>query len=143
MHRGSVPLFWRRIKHRYQLVGVKCKTCGGVFYPPKPICPHCRREGELEEVKLRPTGKIVTFSIVRAPPKGFEKEAPYPIAIVELDDGPRLTTQIVDYEPEDLEIGRRVEACFRRIYVDGKEGIINYGLKFRPLKNDKSKKLEK
>jgi len=50
-----------------------------------------------------------------------------------LDDGPKLTSQIVDCKREDLKIGRRVEACFRRIYTDGKEGIINYGLKFRPV----------
>lgn len=86
----------------------------------------------MEEIKLRKTGKILTFSIIRSAPAGFEKETPYPVAIIELDDGPKLTSQIVDYKEEDLKIGRRVEACFRRIYTDGKEGIINYGLKFRP-----------
>jgi hypothetical protein len=108
-------------------------TCGNKFYPPKSLCPVCRKEGKLEEIKLGKTGKILTFSIVRSAPTGFDKETPYPVAIIELDDGPRLTSQIVDWKEEDLKIGRRVEACFRRIYTDGEEGIINYGLKFRPI----------
>jgi len=132
-HESSVPLFWRLIKSRYQLIGTKCTTCGNVFYPPKYLCPVCRKEGKLEDIKLKKTGKIITFSIVRSAPSGFEKEAPYPVAIIELDDGPKLTSQIVDWKEEDLKIGRKVEACFRRIYTDGKEGIINYGLKFRPV----------
>ena len=132
-HESSVPLFWRLIKPRYQLIGTECKTCNNVFYPPKYLCPVCRKEGVLVDKKLKKTGKIVTFSIVRSAPTGFDKEAPYTVAIIELDDGPRLTSQIVDWKEEDLKIGRRVEACFRRIYTDGKEGIINYGLKFRPV----------
>jgi len=87
----------------------------------------------LEDVKLGKTWKILTFSIVRSAPTVFEKETTYPVAIIELDDGPRLTSQIVDWKEEDLQIGRKVEACFRRIYTDGEEGIINYGLKFRPV----------
>jgi len=72
---------------------------------------------------------------VYAPNKGFEEYAPYIIGIIELSDGERLTTQIVNIDFKDLKYGMRLQACFRRIYVDGDKGIIHYGLKFGPIRN--------
>lgn len=59
--------------------------------------------------------------------------APYCIGIVELKEGVKITTQIVDIKFEDLKIGMTVYATFRKLYNCGQEGIINYGIKFRPL----------
>ena len=53
------------------------------------------------------------------------------LAIVELDDGPRLTTQIVDCDPAEVNIGDVVELAFRRIGQDNDDGVIYYGFKFR------------
>ncbi len=54
------------------------------------------------------------------------------VALVELDDGVRILSQMVDVEPEEVKVGMRVEATFRRIREDGGSGIIEYGYKFRP-----------
>jgi hypothetical protein len=59
--------------------------------------------------------------------------APYLVALVELDDGVRVLSQLVDIEPIKVKTGMRVEAAFRRVKVDGNSGIIEYGYKFRPL----------
>ena len=56
------------------------------------------------------------------------------MAIVELEEGAKLTTQIVDCNPEDVEIGDEVEMVFRKIREEGDDGVISYGYKFR-LKN--------
>ncbi|AEF96975.1 Zn-ribbon domain-containing OB-fold protein [Methanotorris igneus] len=125
---------WRHIRERYNLIGVKCKNCGTVYFPSRILCPKCRRKTQMEEIKLSGKGKVYTYSVVHTPPKEFEKIAPYIIAIVELEEGPKVTAQIVDCDKDEIYIGMPVEAVFRRIKEDGEDGIISYGYKFRPVK---------
>jgi len=76
---------------------------------------------------------VVTWTVIRNPPKDFERYAPYVVALVELDDGVRILTQLTDVSPEEVSKGMRVEAVFRRVKEDGAEGLILYGYKFRPV----------
>jgi len=66
------------------------------------------------------------------PSEGFEAFTPYVIALVQLIEGPKVTTQIVDCQPEDVYIGMPVESCFRKLSTFGREGVISYGFKFKP-----------
>ncbi|MBW9222241.1 Zn-ribbon domain-containing OB-fold protein [Methanothermococcus sp. SCGC AD-155-C09] len=125
---------WRHISERYCLIGTRCKTCGRIYFPSRNVCPHCRRKGKLEEYKLNGKGKVYTYSVIHAPPKDFEKVSPYIIAIVELEEGPKITAQI-DCDIDEVYIGMPVEAVFRRIKEDGEDGIIDYGYKFKVLDN--------
>lgn len=127
----AVPRFWRRIPNRYNLIGTKCNSCDSVFFPPRSVCPKCRRVGKLETYDLSGKGEIVSFTQVRAPPEGFENETPYTIAIIKLEEGPRITGQITDSDSKEIEIGDKVEATFRRIGEEGEKGIIYYGYKFQ------------
>jgi len=86
---------------------------------------------KMKNVKLNGRGKIVTYSIIHDAPEQFEGQSPYPIAIIELDEGPRITAQIVDCDIEDVKIGMRVESTFRKIQEDGYIGAIYYGYKFK------------
>ena len=115
--------------------GVECTNCGSYYFPARSICPECRREGKLEMYAFKGTGKIFSYSVVHAPPAGFELHRPYIMAIIELDEGPKLTAQIVDAKKEDLKIGMKVEMVLRRIREGGEEGIIHYGYKFKPVDN--------
>jgi uncharacterized OB-fold protein len=54
------------------------------------------------------------------------------LAIIQLDEGPRMTSQIV-CSPGEAKIGMRVKSVFRRIATDGESGIIHYGTKFVPM----------
>ncbi len=128
-HRSSVPLAWRRFEARYRLVGNRCANCGTVYFPPKAICPKCRRKGKLEKCQLKGEGKVYSYTIIHAAPSGFEKRVPYCIAIIELDEGPRVMGEVVG-DLALLDIGARVRAVFRKIYEDGEDGIIHYGLKW-------------
>ena len=123
---------WRHINERYNLIGTRCKTCGTVYFPSRNVCPNCRRKGELEPFQLSGKGKIYTYSIIRTPPKEFENEAPYVIAIIELEEGAKIAAQ-VDCDIDKVHIGMPVEATFRRIKEDGKDGVINYGYEFKPI----------
>ena len=77
-------------------------------------------------------GTVETFTEVYVTSTEFEREVPYIIGIVKLDEGPSLTSQIV-CDPEEIDIGTRVRAIFRRIGEDGDKGIIYYGTKFAPI----------
>jgi uncharacterized OB-fold protein len=74
---------------------------------------------------------VVTYTIIRTASEQFENTTPYVLAIVQLDEGPRLTAQIAE-EPEKVRIGMRVKKVFRRIGTDGRSGVIHYGTKFIP-----------
>jgi uncharacterized OB-fold protein len=107
----------------------------------------------MENVKLKGTGSIVSYTIIHEASESFKDQVPYVMAIIELDEGTRLTGQIVnanckenDIERpsnndeanrsvstrlKEIEIGSRVKSVFRRISEDGKSGIIHYGYKFK------------
>ena len=63
-------------------------------------------------------------------PPAFTRQRPYIIAIIRLDDGPSVTGQIVDSDPGEVEMGKRVTSVFRRVAQEGESGIIEYGYKF-------------
>lgn len=127
----ELPLMWRNISERYNLIGTHCLTCGKYYYPQRKVCPTCRRKGKLVEAKMPETGKIVSYSRVFVAPTGFEHETPYFLAVVELDNKATLLTQIVDSKAETVKEGARVEMVFRKIYEDSPEGAIAYGYKFK------------
>jgi len=126
----SVPRFWREIPQRYNFIGNTCKKCGWINFPPRSICKKCH-EHDFERVDLKGRGKILTYTVIRAAPEQFENLVPYVVAIIRLDEGPRITAQIVDCEPDEAAIGKRVKVCFRKIAEDGKAGAISYGYKFQ------------
>ncbi len=127
----AVPRFWREIPNRYNLVGARCGNCNKVLFPPRYICPYCRRMGKLEPYRLKRRGKIFSYTIIHAAANGFEDQAPYALAIIELEDGPRLTAQVTDCNTDEIKIGDEVEIVFRRMGEDGKDGVIYYGFKAR------------
>ena len=78
-------------------------------------------------------GKIITWTIVRVPPTGFSSLAPYPVAVVELVNGKRMTAQMVDWSPDDLDFGKPVKLVVRKIAEPSTEGVIPYGIKIKPI----------
>jgi uncharacterized OB-fold protein len=88
-------------------------------------------QGEVEVVPLSGKGTVYSFTTVLAPAEEFESFAPYPLALVELDEGPMVTAQLTDLD-DPPEIGMRVEMVIRKLRTDGSRGIIIYGPKFRP-----------
>ncbi len=127
----GLALHWRLISSRYNLIGTECKTCGVKFFPPRTICPTCRRKGEIDKFKFSGEGEIYTYTVIRAPPTGFEYLKPYVVAVVKLEEGAMCTAQIVDCKPEEVKIGSKVEMTFRKIIADDDAGIIRYGYKFK------------
>ncbi len=132
MAEKGVAQLWRKIKAIYTIQGDHCTTCDTYYFPPRVVCPKCRRKGHLEKYTFKGLGKIHTFAIVRQAPDTFKRQIPYIVAQVELDEGARLTAQIVNCDIEDVHIDMRVRSCFRKITEYGEGGIIIYGYKFEP-----------
>ncbi len=128
----SPAVLWRTRVPRYRLVGLECKRCGKRHYPPRPACPYCGSR-DLVEVVLPRTGVVETYSVVYSVPDGYRRATPLVTAIVRLDDGTRVAASLTDVSPEEVRTGMRVEAVFRKLREDQEHGLIEYGLKFRPV----------
>jgi hypothetical protein len=102
--------FWDAAKqHRLLLPR---SASGEFFFYPRPVDPHTWREG-VEWAEASGKGTIYSFTIDRrgsAP--AFAADSPYVIAIVQLDEGPRMTSNIVDCPVDSVRVGMRVEAVF-------------------------------
>lgn len=126
------PRIWQLAERRYRLLGSKCMVCGKTSVGPRNVCPACGSE-KIETVQLPSTGTVYSYTVVHILPAGKDGYGSYVMAIVELEDGTKLTAEIVDCDPEDVKIGMPVELAFRLIGQESEHGIIYYGYKFRPI----------
>jgi uncharacterized OB-fold protein len=127
----NLAITWRRLPERYRLAGNSCTNCKTNYFPTRKLCPKCRRKGKLVAKQFSGKGKIYSFTELTAGPVGFELEIPYVLAIIELDEGPKITAQVVGVSEKDIKTGDSVEMVFRKIMEDSAEGLIHYGYKFR------------
>ncbi len=127
----NLAITWRRLPERYRLAGTHCENCRTSYFPTRKLCPKCRRKGKVAPKQFSGRGKIYSFTEVTSGPVGFELETPYLLAIIELEEGPRLTAQVVGVSEKEVKIGDSVEMVFRKIMEDSAEGLIHYGYKFR------------
>jgi len=127
-----VQRYWREIPQRYRLEAAKCNKCGQIYFPPRLICEKCKSR-EFNKVRLPEEGEIFTYTIIHVAPSQFTKQVPYAFGIIKLDNGVKISAQIVDCNPSELKIGQRVKIEFRKIQEEGSSGIICYGYKGVPV----------
>ncbi len=97
-----------------QLVIQKCDSCGEYQFYPRGICANCW-SNDIQWYKASGKGTVWTFTVThqnRTP--GFAEDVPYVLALVELEEGVRMFTNIVECEPRDVKIGMEVEVTFVR-----------------------------
>ena len=133
---ATAPRFWRENPSRYNLVGIRCNSCGRHFFPPRAICPVCHRKsvGKIEKIRLKGEGKIFSFTEVQEGLEELSMQKPYVVAMVEMEEGVKVTGQVIDCEACDLMIGTPVRATLRKLSDEGPSGVIHYGYKFVPVK---------
>jgi uncharacterized OB-fold protein len=101
--------FWEAAR-KHELTLQRCGGCGKFIYYPRDRCPHCFSDN-LSWNRVTGRGTLYSYTVVhRASSRAFA-DAPYVLAIVELDEGPRMTTNIVA-PPESLKVGMPVVAFF-------------------------------
>ena len=108
--------FWEGAKLR-KLMLPRCDACGAFWFPPSERCPHCLSTN-FQWRETKGEGRIYSFVVYhRVYHPAFEADVPYVVAIVELDEGPRLLTNIVD-APEKVRCDARVRVEFVEASAD-------------------------
>jgi uncharacterized OB-fold protein len=103
--------FWEAAK-RHDLVVQRCKQCSQYNMYPKDVCPHCLTPN-LEWVKASGRGRVYSYSVIHQPLiSSFNDDVPYVYAIIELAEGPRLSSNVVECKPEDVKVNMPVTAIF-------------------------------
>jgi len=98
-----------------RLVVERCKRCGRRRFPPRPICSECLGR-DAEWVSSSGRGKVVSFNVMhQVYHPGFAAEVPYAVVLVELEDGGRMLSNVVDCPLDRLTIGLDVEVTFERV----------------------------
>lgn len=127
----SIPSSWRSIGSRYRMIGTRVPGEDIVYFPPRGFCPVTRKQAS-EKVVLSGRGTIVSFTIVHVPPERHELNHPYAVGLIELEEGPRITSEIVGINVDKIKIGMEVKATFRKYGSDTADSVIVYGYKFTP-----------
>jgi len=106
--------FWQATKDG-QLKYQRCDDCGTIVFYPRQHCTGCLGSA-LTWHTASGRGTVYSFSVVRkAEHPFFRTQVPYAVAWIDLDEGPRLTTNLLDCAVSDIKIGMRVEAAFEDV----------------------------
>lgn len=120
----------------HRLMGSRCVNDGAVYLPPRAMCAR-DFSSNMEWVEFSGRGKLAAFSIIFIGPKqmieaGFSREHPYCAAIIELEEGPKISAQLMEVDvlrPDTIQIGMPVQA----VYIErGPEQAKETFLAFRP-----------
>jgi uncharacterized OB-fold protein len=122
---AETETFWRATAQG-RLLLLRCDTCATVIWYPRSFCPDCGGRATSWE-EAAGTGTVYSFTITRRGQGPWRDAGPYVMAYVELDEGPRMLTNIVDCPVEAVLIGQRVTVVFH----DAGEGAALP--RFRPL----------
>lgn len=85
---------WRQFLNEGKLMGSKCKKCGTLYFPPRPLCPECYST-DMEWVEFSGRGKLSGYTLITIGPafmaeEGFDRNHPYYLGVVELEEGEGL-----------------------------------------------------
>ncbi len=105
--------YWEALRHHVFKLK-RCQDCERAHFFPRVICPHCHSDA-LDWVESNGAGVIYTYTVARrAAGPAFKAETPYVVALVDLDDGPRMMAR-VSVSPDSVRIGQRVEMIFEDV----------------------------
>ena len=106
--------FWDAAKE-HRLVFQRCRLCGTSVFYPRDVCPgpECFGVGTMEWVDSTGQGHVYSFTVNYQPAHpAFAEDIPYVLAIIEMDEGWRLDSNVIKVEPADVRIGMRVEVSW-------------------------------
>jgi uncharacterized OB-fold protein len=97
---------------RHDLTIMRCLACGAHRFPARPRCDQCWST-EFEWVRASGQGTVYSFAVMhRVYHPAFKGEAPYNLAVIELEEGPRMLANVVDCPNDRIRVGMPVEAVF-------------------------------
>ncbi len=112
-------LSYRQFLSEEKLMGSKCKRCGALFAPPRPICIACHGT-EMQWFQMKGKGQLAAFTCIAVGPpfmmeEGYDRKHPYISGVVELEEGVRVDARIEGLDssnPERISIGTPLVAKF-------------------------------
>ena len=111
LHRETSRPFWEAAR-RHELSMQRCHDCQRLVFYPREVCPFCL-SSELEWVTLSGRGRLHAYTVIHQPANpAFLPDVPYVYAMVELEEGPRIISNLVDCAPSDARIDMPVEASY-------------------------------
>lgn len=119
---------FEEIEGKPTLIGSKCRSCGQVFFPSKPVCLNCLSP-DVKLMHLSREGKLYTYTTVYMPSEHFPP--PYTVGWVELPEGIRIFSQIRGWQEQPLKVGMEMRLSIEPLWQDGDREVI--GFVFRPL----------
>lgn len=106
--------FWDAAR-RHELRLQRCRACGAMWFPPAAVCSNCLATG-VEWVKVSGRGKVDSWVIFhQAFFPSFAEELPYNVAVIELEEGPHIVSNLVGVRNEDIRRGMPVEVVFEDV----------------------------
>jgi uncharacterized OB-fold protein len=103
--------YWDAARER-KLVIRKCTACGQMHFMPRHLCPVCWSD-KLEWVQASGKGSVHSFTVIRrASLAAYDVRVPYVVALIDLDEGPRMVTNLLGDDALDVKIGDKVEVTF-------------------------------
>jgi uncharacterized OB-fold protein len=106
----TIEQFYKHI-NQGKLLGGKCRKCGKVHLPPRPLCDNCYSK-EFEWTEIPTKGKLLTYTIIHIAPAQFQSMVPYAMGIVQLENGLKMPGMIRDVKPEQIRIGMSLAMDF-------------------------------
>lgn len=94
-----------------KILGSKCKKCGKLMFPLKPICSKCG-SFDVEEFETTGKGVIRSFTVIYVAPEKFKDKVPYVVALINLDEGGTVMGRLIGVDPnkpEDIKVGTKVK----------------------------------
>ena len=115
--RVSIPVpdtdsseFWERCK-KHAMAIQKCADCGTVRYPPRPVCPNCLSTNTTW-LPISGKGKVYTYVTYHQAPGDWASRVPYNVTMVELEEGLRMWSNVVNCKPEEVYVGMPLEIVY-------------------------------
>lgn len=109
--------YWEAARH-HELKLQKCRICGAFWFPPGAVCAECTSD-VYDWTPVSGKGKVFSFVVFhRAYHPGFKEELPYVVGCIELDEGPRLLSNVVGCKPDEVRCDMPVEVTFEDITAE-------------------------
>ncbi|MFC3040435.1 Zn-ribbon domain-containing OB-fold protein [Virgibacillus xinjiangensis] len=125
----ETEVYWQGCRH-HELLIQQCRECGHHQFYPRIMCTECMSR-DVEWVKASGMGKVKTYTIMhQAISAAYAKDIPYVVAIIELDEGPTMMSNVIGCRPDDVKVGQEVKVAFE----DWSDEITIP--KFRPMESD-------
>jgi len=111
----STENFWNAAKEE-RLTAPKCTQCGSFHMPPRPYCPECQNN-KFDWPTLPGTATVYSFAICHKSPYPDVPDFDYVPIVVDIDGAPgaRLVSNLIDVDPQTVEIGMKVKVCWNDI----------------------------